>query len=98
MGRASTCFLRVPDAGGVGAGVEVGADGQPGGGAGGADQVDDDLVAGQGPAAPVQGDLGEQPVLDLVPFAGARRQVADGDRQAGLGGELGELDLPGRTR
>ena len=87
MGRASTCFLRVSDAGGVGAGVEVGADGEPGRGGGGADQVDDDLVAGQRPAAPVHGDLGEQPVLDLVPLAGARRQVADGDRQAGLGGE-----------
>jgi hypothetical protein len=54
----------------VGAGVEFGADGEPGGGAGGADEVDDDLVAGQRPAPPVQGDLGEQPVLDLVKAPG----------------------------
>lgn len=42
-------FVGVFDADGVGPGVEFGADGEPGGGAGGADQVDDDLVAGQGP-------------------------------------------------
>ena len=58
------------------------------------DQVDDDLVAGQGLAAPVRRDVGEQPVLDLVPLAGAGREVADGDRQPGLGGERGQLDLP----
>ena len=38
----------------------------------------DDFVAGQGPAAPVHGDVGEQPVLDLVPLARARE--ADGTR------------------
>lgn len=54
------------DAGRVLGGVELGGDGQPGGCCGGADQVDDRLVAGQGPAAPVPGDLGEQAVLDFV--------------------------------
>jgi hypothetical protein len=63
-------LLRVFDAGGVGAGVEFGAHGEPGGRGGGADQVDDDLVAGQGSAAPVEGDLGEQPVFDLVKAPG----------------------------
>ena len=48
----------------------------------------------QQPASPVQGDLGELPVFDLVPFAGSRWEVADGDRQAGLGGEAGEFNLP----
>ena len=33
------------------------------------------------------------PVPD--PIAGARGQVADGDGQPGLGGERGQLDLPG---
>ena len=33
-------------------------------------------------------------MLDLVPLAGARRQVAHGDREPTLVGEAGELDLP----
>jgi hypothetical protein len=32
---------------------------------------------GQWPAAAVHGDLGDQAMFDLVPFAGARREVAD---------------------
>ena len=47
------------DPGVVGAGVELGADGQAGAGGGGGDGVDDDLVAGQRPAAPVHGDVGD---------------------------------------
>ncbi len=34
-------------------------------------------------------------MLDFVPFAGSRGQVADSDVQAGFFSELGELDLPG---
>ena len=34
-------------------------------------------------------------MFDLVPFAGSGWEVAHGDRQAGLGGQFGELDLPG---
>ena len=30
-------------------------------------------------ASPVLGDVAEHPVLDLVPLARARREVADGD-------------------
>ena len=59
------------DAGRVGGGVEVGLDGQPGRGLGRTDGLDDDFVAGQGPTAPVDRDEREQPVLDLVPLAGA---------------------------
>ena len=33
-------------------------------------------------------------MLDLVPLAGARREVADGDRQPGPGGQGGQLGLP----
>ena len=36
----------------------------------------------------------EQAVLDLVPLRGAGREVADLDLQAGLVGELLQLDLP----
>ena len=63
-------------------------------GRGGGDQLDDDLVADQRLAAPVLGDEGEQAVLDLVPFAGAGREVADGHGQAGLVGEALQLELP----
>jgi hypothetical protein len=63
-------LVGVFDADGVGTGVEFGADGEPGGGAGRTDQVEDDLVAGQGSATPVEGDLGEQPVFDLVKAPG----------------------------
>ena len=45
--------------------------GQPGSGRDVADGVDDDVVAGQGPSAPGEADLAEQPVLDLVPLGGA---------------------------
>ena len=37
----------------------------------------DGLVADQRMAAPVLGDEAEQPMLDLVPLAGARREMAD---------------------
>jgi hypothetical protein len=43
------------------------------------DQFDDDLMADQRLAAPISGDERKQAVLDLVPLAGAGRQVAHGD-------------------
>src|SRR5664280_960957 len=82
------------DAGGVAGGVELGVDVQAGAGSGGGDGVDDDFVAGQGPAAPVHRDVGEEPVFDFVPFAGARREVAHGDGEPGLGCRGGQLGLP----
>src|SRR5260370_27338880 len=71
------------DAGRVGGGIELGGHSQPGGRGGGADQVDDRLVAGQGPAPPVPGDLGEQAGLYFVPLSGTPRQGTDADFQAG---------------
>src|SRR5689334_6634228 len=58
------------------------------------DQVDDGLVGAQWTAAPVDGDEREQPVLDLVPLAGSRREVADADGDAELVGEPLQLVLP----
>src|SRR5258708_14112122 len=89
--------LRVADlgSGGVGALVQGGGDGQAGGCGDRADGVDDDVVAGQRAAAPAEGDLGEQPVLDFVPLGGAGREMAAGDLQPGLLREPGQPGLPG---
>ena len=55
-----------------------------GGGAG--DQADDRFEASQGLTAPVLADVGEQPMLDLVPLAGTRWKVANENPQAGFVG------------
>jgi hypothetical protein len=69
---------------GVEALVDVAGDGEAGIGGGGADQLDDDLVADQRFAAPVLGDVGKEAVLDTVPLARTGRQVCDGYDEAGL--------------
>jgi hypothetical protein len=79
---------------GVAAIVEAGVDLKTGAGRGRGDQVDDRLQAVQRLAAPVDRDVAEQPMLDAVPLAGGGREVADTDLQAGLVGELLQLDLP----
>ena len=58
------------------------------------DELDDHLVGQQRLAAPVLGDEREHAMLDAVPLAGAGRVMGDADGQAGLGGELLQLDLP----
>ena len=45
------------------------------------DQVDDRLIIAKRLAAPVRGDEREQTVFNLVPLAGARREVTDGNRK-----------------
>ena len=81
------------DAGGVGFGIEFASDFEAGLGFGGRDQLDDDGVTDERLAAPVAGDEGEQAVLDAVPFAGAGRQVANGDRHAEFVGELLQFEF-----
>src|SRR5208337_5329901 len=49
---------------------------------------------GERPAAPVLGDVAEQPMLNLVPLRCARRIMVDMDDEPGLVGELLQLDLP----
>ena len=48
------------------------------------DQIDNDFVTHQGSTPPVLSDVAEHPMLDLVPFAGSRREVThmDGQSQA----------------
>src|ERR1035441_5321662 len=86
--------IRDFDAFGVLAGVQTRVDLQSGAGGGRADQVDDHLQALQRLAAPVQADVREHTVLDFVPFAGARREMTDADRDQQSVGELWELGLP----
>ena len=50
------------------------------------DQVHNDFAADEWLPTPVLGDRREHPVLDLVPFAGPRGEVADRERQPGLVG------------
>ena len=80
--------------GGVEVRVELALDGESGRGRGVGDKVDDGLVGLQWPSPPVDGDSGEEPVLDLVPFACTGWVVADRDLQSGGGGQLGEFVLP----
>src|SRR3981189_1750073 len=82
------------DAFGIKVGIELAADGQASVGCGGADQIDDDAVADQRLSTPVHGDEREQAVLDLVPLAGAGRQMVDGDLDAELVGQCLQLALP----
>ena len=52
------------------------------------DELDDDLMADERFATPVSSDEREQAMLDLVPFAGAGRQVTYGDGKAKFVGQL----------
>ena len=53
-------------------------------GSGGGNEVDDDFMTDQRFAPPVLADEREQSVFDLVPLAGARREVADGNLHPGF--------------
>src|SRR5882672_10093499 len=63
-------------------------------GGGGRDQLDDHAMADEGLGAPVLADEGEEAVLDLVPLAGAGRQVADRDVEAEFVGQLLQFAFP----
>src|SRR5262249_48540188 len=74
--------------------IESRLDTQPRGRAGTANEADDHLAGQQGLATPVRGDVAKHAVLDLVPFARARRQMADRYPQPRLIGEPLQLYLP----
>src|SRR5712691_6349328 len=82
------------DALGIAVGIDVASDGQTVVGRCRGEQLDDDLVGEERLATPILRDVGKEAVLDLVPLAGARRQVGDGDGQAGLVGEALKLTFP----
>jgi hypothetical protein len=80
--------------GGVGRVVQDGGDLQAGVGGGRGDAGHRVLLGHQRPGPPGAGDVAEQPVLDLVPLAGAGREVAHPDLQPGMSGPDGQLVFP----
>ena len=61
-------FVGDLDLGGVGVGVQVGVDLRAGARCRGGDEIDHDLAADEGLGAPIDRDVAEQAVLDLVPL------------------------------
>src|ERR1700751_882623 len=86
--------IRYDNAAGILAGVELAAHGEAGFGGGGRDQLDDHAIADEWFGAPVLADEGEEAVLDLVPLAGAGRQVANYDVEAEFVGQLLQFAFP----
>ena len=74
--------------------IKLGLDAQAGGRARMADEVDDRLEGAERTAAPVFGDVAEEPVFNLVPLARARREMRDMDAQAEVVGQLLQGGLP----
>src|SRR4029077_7740382 len=74
--------------------IEFAANGKSRIGLGGADQIDDHTVADEGLGTPVDRDEGEHAVLDLIPLAGAGRQVVDFDVDVEFVGQTLELEFP----
>ena len=68
---------------------------EPGARLGAANQIDDGLIIDQRLSSPVQTDEREEPVLDLVPLAGAGRIVTDRNRYPDLIRHLLQVEFPG---
>lgn len=60
-------------------------------------QFDNGLKRRERLPTPIDGNVRKEPMLDLVPFAGGRRQVANSDCEAGLIGKSLQLVLPEET-
>src|SRR4030095_672595 len=78
----------------IGPAIELAPHSQPGRGPRGADEIDDHRETHEGLPPPVAADVGKEPMLDLVPFAGPGREVTDGDRQARAIAQPLQLPLP----
>ena len=74
--------------------VDFASHGEAGLGRGSGDQVDDNAIADEWRGAPILADVREEAVLDLVPLAGARRQVVDLDGEGELVGQGLQLAFP----
>ena len=82
------------NAAGVSASIELTSYGEAGFGPGGRDQLDNHPIADEGLGSPVLADEGEEAVLDFVPLAGARWQVADHNVEAELIGQFLQFAFP----
>src|SRR5579884_1760802 len=60
-------------------------------------EFNDRFKRDQGLGTPVDRNVGEEPMFDLVPFAGSRRKMTDGDAQSGLVDQPLHLPLPQPT-
>lgn len=74
------------DASRIGVGVLDGSDDQSFLGGGMRNKLNDRFKRDQGLGTPVDGDGGEEPMFDLIPFAGSRRKMTDRDAESGLVG------------
>jgi len=79
---------------GVTIGIDFGLDSQASLGCGRGDQLHNGLMADEWSSPPILADKREQPMFDLIPFAGAGRQVADGDLEIEFVGQCLKLTLP----
>ena len=74
--------------------VQFGAHDETRIGRGGGDEFDDRAIAAQRLAPPVDGDERKKTMLDLVPLAGAGRQVTNRNGKLELVGQLLQFDFP----
>src|ERR1700730_13771584 len=86
--------IRYDNAARVLAGVEFTAHSEAGFGGSGRNQLEDHPIDDEWLGAPVLADKGKEPLLDLVPLAGAGRQVADHDVEAEFVSQLLQLAFP----
>src|SRR6202162_4561817 len=74
--------------------IQATGGGEPGVRGGAGDQLDNDQVADQRLATPVLGDEGKQPMLYLVPLAGAGWHMTNGDLDPKFVGQHLQFALP----
>jgi len=67
---------------------------QPLGGRRARDQIDNRLIIRKRFAAPIRANEREQPVFNLVPLAGARREVTNGNRKTRFIRQFLQLHFP----
>ena len=74
--------------------VKAAGDRQPLGRGGAGDEAHDSLVVQKGFRTPVRGDERKETVLDFVPLAGPRREMAYGNGQPCLVSHLLQFQFP----
>ena len=77
--------------------IEFRLDGQPRGGGRIANQLHDHCMVDERSPTPVFGNMTKHPMFNFVPFAGARRKVADMDTESRLIREALQFDFPEPT-